>query len=101
MNEGPEAVVQRCSVKKVFLEISQSSQENPCARASFLIKLQAEACNFITKETLTQVFSREFCKISKNTFFIEHLRTTASAKASHFDRLTGYKKEEHGSPKDR
>ena len=29
----------RCSVKKVFLEISQNSQENTCARASFLIKL--------------------------------------------------------------
>ena len=30
------------------------------------------------KETLAQVFSCEFCKISKNTFFTEHLRTTAS-----------------------
>ena len=37
----PEAVVQRCSVKKVFLEVSQNSQENTCARVSFLIKLQA------------------------------------------------------------
>ena len=27
--------------KKVFLEISQNSQENTCARVSFLIKLQA------------------------------------------------------------
>ena len=36
-----EAVVWRCSVKKVFLEISQNSQENTCARVSFLIKLQA------------------------------------------------------------
>ena len=36
-----KAVVQRCSVKKVFLEISQNSQENICARVSFLIKLQA------------------------------------------------------------
>ena len=27
-NVPPEAVVQRCSVKKVFLEISQNSQEN-------------------------------------------------------------------------
>ena len=26
------------------------------------------ACNFIKKETLAQVFSCEFCKISKNTF---------------------------------
>ena len=35
---------------------------------SFLIKLQAWACNFIKKETLAQLFSREFCEISKNTF---------------------------------
>ena len=54
-----EAVTQRCSVKKVFLEISQNGQENTCARVSFSIKLQIEA---------TQVFSCKFCKISKNTF---------------------------------
>ena len=36
-----EAVVQRCSVKNVFVETSQNSQENPCARVFFLIKLQA------------------------------------------------------------
>ena len=35
-----EAVAQGCTVKKVFLEISQSSQENTCARVCFLIKLQ-------------------------------------------------------------
>ena len=51
-----EAVARRCSVKKVFLKISQNSQENTCARASFLIK------------SLAQVFSCEFCEISKNTF---------------------------------
>ena len=39
--EKTEAVVQRCSVKKVFLAISQNSQENNCARVFFLIKLQA------------------------------------------------------------
>ena len=33
-----EAVAQRCSVKKVFLGISQNSQENTSARVSFLIK---------------------------------------------------------------
>ena len=58
--------------KKMFLEISQNSLENTCARASFLIKLQAEACNFTKKETLAQVFSCEFYKISRNTFFTEH-----------------------------
>ena len=34
-----EAVAKKCSVKKVFLEISQNSQENTYARISFLIKL--------------------------------------------------------------
>ena len=48
-----EAVLRRCSVKKVFLNISQSP----------------DACNFIKKETLTQVFSCEFCEIFRNTFF--------------------------------
>ena len=31
------------------------------------------ACNFIKKETLAQVFSCEFCEISKSIFFTEHL----------------------------
>ena len=76
-----EAVFRRCSVNKVFLEISQNSEENSCIRVSFLIKLQASACNFIKKETLAsacnfikketlaQVFSCEFCEIFKNTYF--------------------------------
>ena len=40
---GPdvEAVVRRCSIEKVYLEISQISQDNNCARISFLITLQA------------------------------------------------------------
>ena len=41
-----------------------------------LIKLQA--CNFIKKRLLTQVFSCEICEIFKNTYFEEYLRTTAS-----------------------
>ena len=36
-----ETIVQKCSLENVFLEISQYSEENTCARASFLIKLQA------------------------------------------------------------
>ena len=40
--------------------------------------LRPEACNFIKKETLAKVFSCDFCKISKNTFFTECFRTTAS-----------------------
>ena len=72
-----EAVAQTCSVKKAFFEISQNSQENTRARVSFLIKLQASGLQFIKKEALPQVFSCELCEIFKNTFFTEHLRTTA------------------------
>ena len=64
-----EAVAQRCSVKKLFLEISQNSYQNTCVRISFLIKLQASTCNFIKKESLAQVFPCEFCEIFKNTYF--------------------------------
>ena len=39
----------------------------------FLIKLQALACNFIKKKTLTQLCSYEFCEVLKN-IFMEHLR---------------------------
>ena len=55
-----------CSITKVFLEISQSSQENTCARDSFLINCRPEVCNFIKKETLAQVFSCEFCEKACN-----------------------------------
>ena len=44
----------------------------------FLINIQVEGCNFVTKETLAQLFSCEFCELINNTFFIEHLRATAS-----------------------
>ena len=36
--------------------------------------LHAWACNFIKKDTLTQVFSCEFCEIFRSTFFTENLR---------------------------
>ena len=50
------------------------SQEKTGVRVTFLIKLQADACLFIKKETPGQVFSCEVCEISMNTFFTEHLQ---------------------------
>ena len=35
----------------------------------FFSKIVGAACNFIKKETLSQVFSFEFCKIFKSNFF--------------------------------
>ena len=39
---------------------------------------ESKACNFVKKETLAQIFSSEFGEISMDTFFVEHLWTTAS-----------------------
>ena len=59
-----EVGVWRCSIKMVFLEISQNLQENTCARESFFNK----KISFIKKNSLAQVFSGEFWEISENTF---------------------------------
>ena len=68
----------RCYVKKVFLKIPQNSHGNTCARVSFLIKLQARGLHLIEKETLSQVFSCEFCEIFKNPFFYRTRLVAAS-----------------------
>ena len=50
-------------LKKVLLKISENSQENTCARASFLLSCRPQTCNFIKKEALAQVFYCEFSEI--------------------------------------
>ena len=73
ISQHSEAATRGVIWKKVFLEILQNSQYNKNAAG-----LRPMACNFIKKETLAQVFSYEFCKISKNIFFTEHLWPTDS-----------------------
>ena len=41
--------------------------------AKFIGKFLCQSLFFLKKRTLAKVFSSEFCKIFKNTFFIEHL----------------------------
>ena len=77
-----EAVARGCSVKKVFLDILQNSQENTCARVSFFKKvagLRPQACNFIKKEALAQLSSCGFCEFSKNNFSYRTPPVAASA----------------------
>ena len=106
-----EAVVQRGSVKEVFLEILQNSQENTCARVSFLITFQAlnvrkafrrlpgrllnvlrtfKTYKFTKKETLAQMLSCKFCKTSKNTFFNRTPQVAASVPSTepHMSRMS-------------
>ena len=59
---------QRCSVKKVVLRNLAKFTRKHLSQGLFFKKVVGGACNFIKKETLAQVFSYEFCKISKNTF---------------------------------
>ena len=66
--------------KKVFLKISQNSQENNCAWVSFLKKLE-----LLKKKTLAQVFSCEFWKIYKNTFSYRASRVAASVISDHIN----------------
>ena len=58
--------------KKTFIfiiafELSQTSSNN------FLIYKSILIFSFLIKKRQAQVFSCEFCEISKNTFFTEHL----------------------------
>ena len=59
-----------CSMKEEFLKILQNSQENNCAEVS-------EGLQIYLNQTLTQVFSCEYCKFFKNNYFEKHLRTAA------------------------
>ena len=65
---APEAVVQLCSVKKVFLEIAQNSQENAWARESLIIivifQLKMTSWTFL----IGQVWSL-FCEGTPNSLF--------------------------------
>ena len=88
-----EVVVWRCSAEKIFLKISQNSQENTYAGVSLLIKLQTccphietsqlvctanQLTGFYMRETglqlyykeiPTQVLFCEFCKVFKKHLF--------------------------------
>ena len=61
-----EAAVNRCSSKYVFLNILQVSQENTFVGMSVN---KVAGLQLYQKETSTQLFSCEICKIFKNTFF--------------------------------
>ena len=63
-----EAVARRCSLKKVILKISQ---ENICARASFLIKRPA---TLLKKSLWHRYFPVNFVKFLRTPFLTENLR---------------------------
>ena len=64
------AVVQKCSVKKVKLKTSQKSQENTCARASFLTKLQAWAWHWMPLTFVLNAVRSIYSSLVKSYFTI-------------------------------
>ena len=64
---------QGCSVKKVFLEILQNSEENTCARASFLIVSGLRPSTLLKKRLWHKCFPVTFAKFLRTPFLNEHL----------------------------
>ena len=77
-----DVLSKRCSQK--FNKIHRKTS----GRLSFLIKLQGSTCSCINKETLAQVFSCEFCEISKNNFL--HRAPLVAASAAFFFSICKY-----------
>ena len=56
---------------------------NFCSRSNlFASRGRSKACDYLKKETLAQVFSCEFWKVSKSNIFTENFRTTGSGVAA-------------------
>ena len=72
--------LRRCSIEKMFLNILQNSQENTCARVSFLIKLETSGLQLYWKrDSGTGIFLWILQNFWEQLFFTEHLWTTVSA----------------------
>ena len=59
---------QSCSVEKGVLRNFEKFTGKHLCQSLIFNKVAGAACNLIKKETLAQVFSCEFCEISKNIF---------------------------------
>ena len=91
-----------CSIKqKVFLQISNISQENTCARVSFLMLTLIST--LLKKRLWYRCFSVNFAKFLRTPFLTEHLWATGSVicssyflaiakllQSSHFLRIESY-----------
>ena len=63
--------------KGVLRNFTKFIRKHQC-QSPFFNKVAGLPPILLNKETLTQMFSYEFCEISKNTFFTEHHQMTAS-----------------------
>ena len=56
------------SLPSIIFTFAEDQKQPP----EMFLKVWQNSQEFIKKETLSQVFSHEFCEIFKNTFFTEH-----------------------------
>ena len=64
---GAQVIIQRCSVKKVFLKISQNSQEDICTRVSVLKSCRPK------KRLWHRCFPMKFANFLRTPIFIKYL----------------------------
>ena len=72
-NTWVTASVNSCIKPSTNVKLSTARSSRPevfCKKG--VLRNFTQACNFIKKQALTQVFSCEFCDISKNTFFSQN-----------------------------
>ena len=76
-----EAVAQTCFVKKgVLRNFAKFTGKHLCQSLFFNKVAGLKSCNYTKKDTLAQVFSGDFCEISKNVIFYRTLLVTAPGK---------------------
>ena len=72
-----EAAVFRCFSKQAFLKVTQYSQENTCVGVSFQQSFTLSGLQRYGKGIPTKLFSFEYCKVLKNSFFYKKLTVAA------------------------
>ena len=77
-NENTRSRPRRCSIKTGVLEIVSKFTGKHLCQSRLFKKVTGLRPATLLKKRLAQAFSCEFCEIFKNTFFTEHLCTTAS-----------------------
>ena len=65
--------------KGVLRNFTEFTGKHLCQSLFFNKVAFLRLATLLEKETLAQVFFCKFCEVSKNTFFTEHVRTTAFA----------------------
>ena len=73
----PEAATRGVLKKGVLRNFGKFTGKHLC-ECLFFNKVAGQPAILFKKKTLAQAFSCEFCKISMNAFYTEHLQKTAS-----------------------